>query len=73
MKTHSVRIPQESLTAEPDPRELALANKVHEQLTDIILQLASFKFDDIGSLRDNSNGEFFVTPFVDSTGAAFPN
>ena len=63
---------QESLTAEPDPKELALANKVHEQLTDIILQLASFKFDRIGSLREDSNGDFFVAPFVDSTGTAFP-
>ena len=63
---------QKSLTADPDPKELALANKVHEQLTDFILQLASFKFDGIGSLREDPNGDFFVAPFVDSTGTAFP-
>ena len=63
---------QESLTADPDPKELALANKVHEQLTDIILQLASFKFNGIGSLQEDSNGDFFVAPFVDFTGTAFP-
>lgn len=69
----------------PKPQDLALAKRVHEQLTDMILELgkeyfpwfcitqshnltiipASFKFDKIGSLGEDSNGNFFVGPYVD--------
>ncbi|RJE18528.1 hypothetical protein PHISCL_09132 [Aspergillus sclerotialis] len=56
--------PLEQKGFNPDPKDLASARKVHQQLTDIILQL--------GTLREDSNGSFFVGPYVDSSGTAYP-
>lgn len=33
---------------------------------------AALKFDKIGSLQEDSNGDFFVGPYVDSNGTAYP-
>lgn len=57
---------------EPDPKALTLAQKVHQQLTDVILQLASLKFSEIGSLREDLKGNFFVGSYVDPSGTAYP-
>ena len=56
---------QEDLEEEQKLKLLALARKVHLQLTDIILQLASLKFDKIGSLREDPEGGFYIVPYVD--------
>ncbi|RJE25068.1 Phosphotransferase enzyme family [Aspergillus sclerotialis] len=57
---------------DPDPKDLAIAHKVHQQLTDVILELASLKFSKIASLREDSDGNFFVGPYVDPAGTAYP-
>ncbi|KAH8704834.1 hypothetical protein BGW36DRAFT_421425 [Talaromyces proteolyticus] len=57
---------------EPSEEELRLVTKIHTQLTDIILQLASLKFDKIGSLRENPDGEFFVAPYTETNATAYP-
>ncbi|KAK2754782.1 hypothetical protein FQN54_006675 [Arachnomyces sp. PD_36] len=63
MKGRSLPVVEER-PYEPTTTEISLVRKVHEQLADIILQL--------GSLREDSDGNFFVGPFVDSTGTAHP-
>lgn len=63
---------QNDIEEEPGPKDLVLAKKVHEQLTDIILQLTSLKFDKIGSLREDSNGSFYIAPYVDPIMTAYP-
>ncbi|KAL4921171.1 hypothetical protein BDW62DRAFT_198185 [Aspergillus aurantiobrunneus] len=40
------------------------AEKVHQQLTDILLQLAPLKFSSVGSLREDANGNLFVGPYI---------
>lgn len=63
---------QDDIEEEPGPKDLVLAKKVHEQLTDIILQLTSLKFDKIGLLREDSNGSFYIAPYVDPIMTAYP-
>ncbi|WEW61271.1 hypothetical protein PRK78_006761 [Emydomyces testavorans] len=57
---------------EPDLKDVALAEKVHRQLTSVILQLASLKFDKIGSLQENPEGNFFIGPYIDPSSTAYP-
>jgi len=51
-----------------------MAKKIHQQLTDIILELASptCTFDKIGTLKRDSQGNFHVGPYVDPNGTAYP-
>ncbi|EEP81332.1 predicted protein [Uncinocarpus reesii 1704] len=62
----------ERLSLDVDPNDLALAKKVHEQLTDVLLELASFKFSQIGSLREDPEGNFVVGPYIDPNSTAYP-
>ncbi|KAI9674496.1 MAG: hypothetical protein M1817_001834 [Caeruleum heppii] len=52
--------------------EEAKAEKVHQQLADIILELASFQFDKIGTLQEDSHGNFAIGPFVSPIATASP-
>lgn len=43
---------------------------MRKQLTEDFLQLASLKFEKLGFLREDSNGGFYIVPYVDSLATA---
>ncbi|MCJ1263046.1 hypothetical protein MMC22_002916 [Lobaria immixta] len=57
----------EDMDLELNARDLALARKLHQQLADVILELATLKFDKIGSLREDSKGGFFIAAFANTS------
>ncbi|KAI9824658.1 MAG: hypothetical protein M1826_007297 [Phylliscum demangeonii] len=65
-------LPEIKLTLEPpSENDRAIARKVHQQLTDLMLELATLKFDKIGTLREDADGRFFIAAFAD-TSTAYP-
>ncbi|KAM5443291.1 hypothetical protein MferCBS31731_001612 [Microsporum ferrugineum] len=62
----------ESPSLDIDLDDLAMAEKIHQQLTDVILELASLKFDKIGSLREGPEGNFAIGPYIDPNSTACP-
>ncbi|KAI9814083.1 MAG: hypothetical protein M1826_002328 [Phylliscum demangeonii] len=60
-------LPELERSLEPSEKDRAITRKVHQQLTDLMLELATLKFDKIGSLREASDGGFFIAAFADTS------